>query len=85
MFLFQYLKIIFIFALLISTGCSKMNKDANHLINETSPYLLLHAHNPVDWYPWGEEALEKAKKENNSLLFAPREFAQARGNHLISV
>ena len=32
----------------------------NKLINETSPYLLQHAHNPVDWYPWGEEALQKA-------------------------
>ena len=36
----------------------------NHLANETSPYLLQHAHNPVDWYPWGKEALERAKKEN---------------------
>jgi len=40
----------------------------NHLINETSPYLLQHAHNPVDWYPWGDEALAKAKKENKLLL-----------------
>lgn len=36
----------------------------NRLINEKSPYLLQHAHNPVDWYPWGEEAFEKAKREN---------------------
>jgi hypothetical protein len=36
-------------------------KYSNHLANETSPYLLQHASNPVDWYPWGEEALEKAK------------------------
>ena len=35
----------------------------NRLINETSPYLLQHAHNPVDWYPWGEEALQKAKED----------------------
>jgi uncharacterized protein YyaL (SSP411 family) len=40
----------------------------NHLINETSPYLLQHAHNPVDWYPWGKEALDKAKKENKIIL-----------------
>ena len=33
----------------------------NHLRNEKSPYLLQHAHNPVDWYPWGEEAFEKAE------------------------
>ena len=39
----------------------------NHLINETSPYLLQHAHNPVNWYAWGPEALEKAERENNYL------------------
>jgi len=33
----------------------------NHLANETSPYLRQHAHNPVDWYPWGSEALEQAR------------------------
>ena len=45
-------------------------KYTNKLIEETSPYLLQHAHNPVDWYPWGEEALEKAKKENKLLLIS---------------
>ena len=40
----------------------------NHLINETSPYLLQHAHNPVDWYPWGEEAFAKAKAEDKPIL-----------------
>lgn len=44
------------------------HKHTNRLINETSPYLLQHAHNPVDWYPWGEEALEKAKKEDKPIL-----------------
>ena len=43
-------------------------KSSNRLIHETSPYLLQHAHNPVDWYPWGPEALEKAKKENKPIL-----------------
>jgi uncharacterized protein YyaL (SSP411 family) len=43
-------------------------KEANHLINESSPYLLQHAYNPVDWYPWGEEALKKAKEENKLIL-----------------
>ena len=33
----------------------------NKLINESSPYLLQHAHNPVEWYPWGDEAFEKAE------------------------
>lgn len=40
----------------------------NHLIKETSPYLLQHANNPVEWYPWGEEALNKAKDENKPIL-----------------
>lgn len=42
----------------------------NELIHETSPYLLQHAHNPVNWYPWGAEALDKAKKENKMLLIS---------------
>ncbi len=40
----------------------------NNLANETSPYLLQHAHNPVDWYAWGQEALEKARYENKPIL-----------------
>lgn len=40
----------------------------NSLIHETSPYLLQHAHNPVDWYPWGKEAFEKAEKEHKLVL-----------------
>jgi len=40
----------------------------NRLATETSPYLLQHAHNPVDWYPWGEEALAKAKTQNKPIL-----------------
>ena len=42
----------------------------NRLINETSPYLLQHANNPVDWYPWGEEALERAKTEDKPILLS---------------
>ena len=45
-------------------------KHTNRLIRETSPYLLQHAHNPVDWYPWSEEAFEKAKKENKPILLS---------------
>ena len=41
---------------------------SNRLINESSPYLLQHAHNPVDWYPWGEEALELARSQNKVIL-----------------
>ena len=40
----------------------------NRLAQETSPYLLQHAHNPVDWYPWGEEALERARELDRPLL-----------------
>ena len=42
----------------------------NRLINETSPYLLQHAHNPVDWYPWGEEALARSKNEDKPILLS---------------
>jgi len=43
---------------------------ANALINETSPYLLQHAHNPVQWYPWGPEALAKAQAEDKPILLS---------------
>ncbi|TFH10081.1 MAG: thioredoxin domain-containing protein [Nitrosomonadales bacterium] len=42
----------------------------NHLINETSPYLLQHAYNPVDWYPWCDEALALARTENKAILLS---------------
>lgn len=45
-----------------------MSTFTNRLAKETSPYLLQHAHNPVDWYPWGEEALQKARTENKPIL-----------------
>jgi uncharacterized protein YyaL (SSP411 family) len=77
-------KILFNLLLLISVaisscGQNKNNKSkddkksyqfTNHLIHESSPYLLQHAHNPVNWYPWGEEALSKAKKEHKLLLIS---------------
>jgi len=42
----------------------------NHLIHENSPYLLEHAHNPVDWFPWGVEAIEKARVENKPIFLS---------------
>ncbi|MCX6829801.1 MAG: thioredoxin domain-containing protein [candidate division Zixibacteria bacterium] len=45
-------------------------KYTNHLINESSPYLLAHAHNPVNWYPWSKEALEKAKREDKPIFLS---------------
>src|SRR6478736_6785592 len=47
---------------------SPTDKKANRLIHTTSPYLLQHAYNPVDWYPWGNEALQKAKQEDKPIL-----------------
>lgn len=45
-------------------------RPTNHLAKESSPYLLQHMYNPVDWYPWNDEALEKAKKEDKMLLIS---------------
>ncbi len=47
-----------------------MTKPSNRLAQETSPYLLEHAHNPVDWYPWGEEAIQKAQREDKPILLS---------------
>jgi uncharacterized protein YyaL (SSP411 family) len=52
-----------------ATDSKKMEKP-NRLINEKSPYLLQHAYNPVDWYPWGDEAFEKARRENKPILLS---------------
>jgi len=49
---------------------SATHQFTNRLINEKSPYLLQHAHNPVDWYPWGEEAFEKARKEGKPIFLS---------------
>ena len=49
------------------------NKDyayPNRLTNEQSPYLLQHAYNPVDWYPWGDEAFNKAKEEDKPVFLS---------------
>src|ERR1041384_7247949 len=45
-------------------------KKPNRLIREKSPYLLQHAFNPVDWYPWGEEAFEKARREDKPIFLS---------------
>ncbi len=47
-----------------------VQRRANRLAGETSPYLLLHAHNPVDWFPWGPEALEKARQEEKPIFLS---------------
>jgi len=54
----------------MTTPEENTHQKANHLAQETSPYLLQHAYNPVAWYPWGKEALEKAKKEDKPILIS---------------
>ena len=49
---------------------SDPSHPANRLAGETSPYLLQHAHNPVDWYPWGPEALARAKAEDRPIFLS---------------
>ncbi len=48
----------------------KQHRKPNRLISEKSPYLLQHAYNPVDWYPWGKEAFEKAKREDKPIFLS---------------
>ena len=68
--------ILFLIAILASADEDALKnpdgswKWTNRLIDETSPYLLLHAHNPVDWYPWNDEALERAKKEHKLIFLS---------------
>jgi uncharacterized protein YyaL (SSP411 family) len=69
-----------LFVLIISYSCAQTaqksredigrHKYTNELIHESSPYLLQHAHNPVNWYPWGDKALKKAKDENKMLIIS---------------
>ncbi|XP_064071862.1 spermatogenesis-associated protein 20 isoform X3 [Vanessa tameamea] len=59
----------------MATGTTETNqaanpKHTNRLITEKSPYLLQHAHNPVDWYPWCQEAIDKAKEENKLIFLS---------------
>jgi len=69
----QLLTLLFLATLVVS--CSNSNKEkvkehayTNQLINETSPYLLQHAHNPVDWMGWNDATLQQAKKENKLMI-----------------
>jgi uncharacterized protein len=52
------------------SAAAKMSEHTNRLALEKSPYLLQHAHNPVDWYPWGEEAFAKARRENKPIFLS---------------
>ncbi|PCI97522.1 MAG: hypothetical protein COB14_08955 [Alphaproteobacteria bacterium] len=62
---------ILVTLLTINTAVAETaSKSTNHLINAFSPYLQQHAHNPVNWYPWGAEALEKARRDNKPILIS---------------
>ena len=73
-----FISILFVFACKSPNGNTANNsqtvdhqgRPTNHLAKESSPYLLQHMYNPVDWYPWNDEALEKAKKEDKMLLIS---------------
>src|SRR5437763_16243217 len=52
------------------SAATKMSGHTNRLAHEKSPYLLQHAHNPVDWYPWGEEAFAKARAEDKPVFLS---------------
>ena len=84
------LKFLLVIFLLIDASCGgqinsntqKVDHKANHLINETSPYLLQHAYNPVDWYAWGAEALEKAV-ENDKLMIISIGYSSCHWCHVM--
>ncbi|PCE62568.1 thioredoxin domain-containing protein [Sediminicola luteus] len=62
-------------SLMIGCGGNSQKKEEKHaftnaLVSETSPYLLQHAHNPVDWQPWGDKAMDQAKKEGKLLIIS---------------
>ncbi len=69
--------LIILALLILVSACNKKStihkhhsEKANALVNETSPYLLQHAYNPVDWYPWNQEALAKAEKEDKLMIIS---------------
>ncbi|MBA4076377.1 MAG: thioredoxin domain-containing protein, partial [Cyanobacteria bacterium PR.023] len=66
---------MYVLTVCLLAGCSggtvsKSGNSANRLIGQSSPYLKAHAHDPVDWYPWGQEAFAKAKSENKPILLS---------------
>src|SRR5438128_616343 len=74
---------ILVATLLASTVQAEPPKrPSNRLAHESSPYLLQHAHNPVDWYPWGTEAFAKAKKENK-LVFLSIGYSSCHWCHVM--
>jgi uncharacterized protein YyaL (SSP411 family) len=75
LFIYSFLLIFFVSCGQEKTNKKKLSNNDTHkftnlLINQSSPYLLQHAHNPVNWYPWGKEALDKAKSENKLIIIS---------------
>ncbi len=69
--IFNTTLLLILFLLISCSDTSKeTHKYTNALVNESSPYLLQHAHNPVDWQPWSEKILAKATQENKLILFS---------------
>jgi hypothetical protein len=59
-----------------------IRREGNHLLGQASPYLEQHAHNPVDWYPWGPEALGRARRERR-LIFLSIGYATCHWCHVM--
>ena len=68
--LFPAIAVLFFTCKLPKTSTDNNHEYTNALAGESSPYLLQHAHNPVNWYPWGEEALAKAKAEDKLIIIS---------------
>jgi uncharacterized protein len=83
--LLAYVLSLLLLASTVSTAHQPANQPAkrsNRLAKETSPYLLQHAHNPVDWFPWGPEALAKAKREGK-LIFLSIGYSSCHWCHVM--
>src|SRR5205823_12438456 len=66
----------------VAAAAEPAGRPTNRLARESSPYLLQHAHNPVDWYPWGPEAFARAKKENK-LVFLSIGYSSCHWCHVM--
>src|SRR4029079_19692649 len=74
--------LIAILACCLPSASAEPPRPANRLAKETSPYLLQHAHNPVDWFAWGQEALAKAKREGK-LIFLSIGYSSCHWCHVM--
>lgn len=68
-------KLLSLLLLVLPLSVNAQERQPNHLLGASSPYLKQHLYNPVDWYPWGEEALEKARTENKPIFLSVGYFS----------